>query len=400
MKYSLLDGKSELRMFFITLLVMVAGFLGIDIYLASMPHIMKFMHTDKQHIQQSVSLFLLGMGSSLFVYGPLSDKYGRKPMMLIGLSIASAASFASTITAHIIPFLISRLFQGIGAGACTGIARISAADVLHGDRFVVVGSYFSIVVSLSLLFSPTLGSYIQVWFGWQANFIFLGTIQLIALILYALFCPETNYKKNKSLSFIHLLTNYRSLLSHRLFLGYTLISGIGMAASMAYITTSSFIYQTQLHIGPVIYGWITAFVGLGSICGNLALASSIKYFSRARCLQFALVLLLCSGLGITFLDYFHFTSVTSLTLIVCFSFFALSFVLVCTTTDALTSFHDKRGTAGALFGGFRILIAFSVSAGIGLLPHNSVMVLGAMYFFLGAIGLCVYSFMCRTKPVT
>src|ERR1700675_170108 len=89
---------SEFKLLAIMSLVAICGMLGTDIHLASIPHIMTYMHTDKAHMQQSVSIFLFGMGASLLFYGPLSDKYGRRPVVIFGLSLACIASFVAMFT--------------------------------------------------------------------------------------------------------------------------------------------------------------------------------------------------------------------------------------------------------------------------------------------------------------
>src|SRR5436309_2599299 len=113
----------EFKILAVSVIFAICGMLGIDIHLASLPHIMAYMHTDKSHMQQSVSIFLLGMGVSLLFYGPLSDKYGRKPIVIFGLAFASIFSFASALSTNINTFLILRLLQGIGSGVCMGVGR-------------------------------------------------------------------------------------------------------------------------------------------------------------------------------------------------------------------------------------------------------------------------------------
>lgn len=166
----------EIRILAIVVIIATCSLLGIDIHLASLPFIMKYMHTDKTHMQQSVSIFFLGLGVSMLFYGPLSDKYGRKPIVIIGLIIAAIASFASVFTHNIHSFLLMRLLQGIGCGVCTGLGRSIVADILQGDRLASIGSYFAMFISLSPLIAPALGGYIQHYFGWQMNFIVLGCI--------------------------------------------------------------------------------------------------------------------------------------------------------------------------------------------------------------------------------
>ena len=180
--------REEIKTLLITVCMAACGMLGVDIHLASMPHIMQYLHTNEMHMQQSISGFLLGMGLSLLIYGPLSDAYGRKPLVIIGLLIATLASFVCAYSDSIQMFLVCRLLQGIGAGVCMGLGRTIAIDVLQGERFTTVGSYFGMFLSLSPLLAPMLGGYIEHNLGWQANFFVLSGIMFVVLIVYALFC--------------------------------------------------------------------------------------------------------------------------------------------------------------------------------------------------------------------
>lgn len=262
--------KQQWKIMICAVLVAVSGSLGIDIHLASLPHIMGYLHTDKQHMQQSISIFLLGMGASLLVYGPLSDKLGRKPVIAIGLIIASISSFAAVSSTTIFFFLSMHLLQGIGAGVCWGLGRTIVADVLSLEQLAIVGSYITLFISLSPMTAPLIGAYMQHYFGWQSNFILLGTLILVALLIYLFLCPETNKHKNpKAFSLSGIWKNYKSLVKHPLFLGCTLIAGFSMGATMAYATTSSFILQKQFLLSAVAFGWFTACVEIGSISGKI-----------------------------------------------------------------------------------------------------------------------------------
>ena len=126
--------RQEFKILISAVLLAVCAMLGLDIHLASLPHIMVYMHTDQLHMQQSISIFLLGLGASLLVYGPLSDRYGRKPIVIMGMTLAIISSYVTALTHNVHAFLLMRLLQGIGSGVCMGLGRTIIADVLHGDR--------------------------------------------------------------------------------------------------------------------------------------------------------------------------------------------------------------------------------------------------------------------------
>src|SRR3990167_8698880 len=318
--------REEFKTLAIVVVIGIGGTLGIDIHLASMPHIMLFMHTNQQHIQQSVSIFLLGMGLSLLFYGPLSDRFGRKPIVIVGLSIAVVASFAAVFTTNIHSFLLSRLFQGVGSGVCIGLGRTIIADVLQGDRFAVIGSYFNMFINLSPLFAPAMGGYIQHWFGWQANFVTLGTILALTLLLYGFFCPETNKFKNaKACQPKIIFHNYKTLITHRVFVGCTLMTGIAVAFGMIYATLSSFIFQIQFHLSPVDYGWLTAIAGIAGFAGRIVNTMLIKSVGSQKTLLTGFFFLIFAGIFLLFFIFIREVSILIIMISVFFTMFSQSF---------------------------------------------------------------------------
>lgn len=381
----------QIKTLIIAMLIAMCGMLGVDIHLASMPHIMAFMHTNKQHVQQSVSIYLLGMGGSLLFYGPLSDKYGRKPIVIFGLSLAALSSFVAMFTVHIEAFLAMRLLQGIGSGVCIGLGRTILADTLQGDRLASLASHFGLIVALSPLLAPTIGGYIQQAFGWQANFLALGLILGVVMIIYALFCPETNLHKNPLAVTAHgVYENYIHLLTHPVFVGCTLLTGIAMSAVMAYSTISAFIFQVQFHLSPVEYGWITGIAGAGGLVGRFFNPFFIKWIGSAKTLIAGLILVTFAGAIILL---FKFADVMLIPIIVFAVFLTLTSQIMISsnsTSRAMSPFHDKRGSAGALYGGFQMLTAFLASALIGSFSSGGINLLAIVYLILGVLGLSIY----------
>lgn len=381
----------EFKVLSVTVLVAICGMLGVDIHLASLPHIMKDLQTDQAHMQQSISVYLLGVGGSLLFYGPLSDKYGRKPIVIFGLTLATIASFATAYTTDITAFLIMRVLQGAGSGVCIGVGRTIIADVLQGVRFAIIGSYFAMVITLSPLLAPALGGYIQHWYGWQENFIVLGVILTVVLLLYTFICPETNKHKNPhAFTAKGLLHNYHLLLTHPIFVGCTIITGLLVASNMAYATISPFVFQMQYHLSPVIYGWVTALAATGSVVGKIAAPISIKRLGSDRTVVIGLSMVLLAGLWLLFLVEAGFANIPLIILSVFITIFSISFVGPIFTAYALTPFDKIRGSAGALYGSFQMLTAFVSSAIIGMFAHDGVIVLAIAYCIFGLVGIVTY----------
>ncbi len=375
--------------------MIIGAFMGVDIHLASMPHIQLFMHTNQAHMQQSVSFFLMGMGVSLFFYGPLSDKYGRKPIVLFGLGLATVSSFAAAFTIHIGPFLIMRILQGVGSGVCSGIGRTILADRMQGKRLATLTSYSGMAVCLSPLFAPMVGGYIQHWFGWQANFIALGLFMLIAFLLFLFVVPETNQHRNpKAVTLSGLASSYSHLLRHRRFLGATFMSGIGLAATMVYSATSAFILQRGFDLTPVAYGWLTSLVSVGSICGRFISARLVKVWGPQISIVVAQYLLLLAGLWLIFIVVMHIASIPLFLMGIFVITFSQALTQGNTTALALSEFADKRGMAGALYGGVQMLTAFTAAAIIGGIV-GGIGLLAMAYLVLGLLGLASYYFLLK-----
>lgn len=384
--------SKEIKLLIIVGFVAMCGGLGIDIHLASMPAIMKALGTNKEHMQQSVSLYILGMGVGQLFYGSLSDKYGRKPILIIGLLFASFMSFPAAFVTNISSLLILRILQGFGAGVCFGLGRTIVADVLEPEVLARIGAYFSLMISISPLFAPTLGGYIQFYLGWQANFIVLGSILLLACALYGFFIPETNNHKNpKAFSLSGLLESGSMLLRHPIFVGAMLCSGIAMGANIVYATLSSFIFQDQYHVSPVVYGWIAAMTATSSVFGKLVAPSILKRVGILNGLLIGILLILTAGLFLLLCIFAGALSIVTIILGVFIAIFGLPFIMSTAMPLALSSFHKNRGLAGAMYGSFQTLIAFVASALVGAVAFYDDVVLAISYVILGLSGVLIYT---------
>ena len=157
--------------------------LSTDIYLASIPSLVEIFNVPFSKVQLTLSFFVISFGLTQLIIGPLSDKFGRLPLLYIGLSIYILSSFLCAIVISIDQLIIARFLQAAGCCVAAVIGRSLVRDAFSSENSAKVMARASSWISLAPLFGPILGSYLEVNFGWQSTFIFLATISIIFFYL-------------------------------------------------------------------------------------------------------------------------------------------------------------------------------------------------------------------------
>lgn len=371
----------ERRVLYCTVAFAIGGFLGIDIHLASLPAIMEYMHTDKMHMQQSISLYLLGMGISMLFYGPLSDHFGRKPIILFGLIFGSIFGFLCVFTKDINQFLVCRVLQGLGCGVCTGLGRTVIGDVLQGERFAIVGSRLSAMGSFAALIAPAIGGHLQNLFGWQANFIVFASYLLIAALVFGFFCPETHILR-QPFQMRSLFSHYGEILTHRTFVLSAILSGLVASLGMIYAALGPFILQQKFLLSPVIYGWVMAALATTTLVARFITSFMIEKFGRINHLRYASIAFLIASALFLAGDLL---SILVLSVFLVFSalcLFTRSTVATVFSSYAMGAFPQKRGVSGSLYGSGQMLISFILSGFVALFSTDGIAVLVISFFLI------------------
>lgn len=379
--------RPELKVVTVVTLLLLVGLLGTDIHLSALPEMMHAMHTTQSLIQSSISVFLLGVGLSALVYGPLSDIYGRKPVVLAGLCVAIAGNLLGASISDIGPFLGARFIQGAGSGVCLALSRIVLSDIVRGDRYAITSSYITLFTGLSIVLGPVIGSFISMWFGWRANFIALAILLAGMLMVYAYKCPETNACRNKSIRIRDVIADYKFVLLDQTFVSAATLAGIGMACFVMYTATSPFVLQQQFGFSPTLYGWVTAFVSAGLLVSRSLLPLLIRRLNMVKIIRMGLVILLACGSSLLILSRFYGLSTLSFLASISGVFFSYTFIVLCASAISMTPFTDKRGAAGAVYSCSQMALAFTVNSIVSLFSGSEVILLGATFIVLPVMGL-------------
>lgn len=281
-------------MFFIILLLCTFAYFATDVYLPALPELCNYFDVSENVMQNSISLFILGLSLSQVVYGLISDRYGRKPSLYIGLFISLFGTCLTVYSNDSTTFIVGRLIQGLGLGSCVTVPRSILPDMFKAKDLAIYGSHLAMAVPIVLSLAPIVGGYIQYFSSWRGIFVFVSIYTVILLILVRYFLPETNKHKDNSATNINkVILNMRGIFSSKEYLYGAVCCTAVMFSIMYYITVSAFIIQDYAGASYIEYSWFMGSNGiiimLGSTCNkhalkSISIGSALKlggYFSTA-----------------------------------------------------------------------------------------------------------------------
>ncbi|MEZ5870407.1 MAG: multidrug effflux MFS transporter [Nitratireductor sp.] len=276
-------------------LVMATAFgaLAMNLFLPALPSMARYFNAEYATAQYAVSLYLAATAVLQLGIGPLSDRYGRRPVMAASIAIALLATLAGIHATSIEMFLAARIIQGTAIAGMV-IARASIRDVVETSQAASKIGYVTMGMSLAPMIGPVIGGLLDEQFGWQSTFWLLFGFGLIAFLLVWFDMGETNTRLSSSFS--AQFRSYPDLLGSRRFWGYSLTAAFGSGAFFAYLGGGPFLATDFYGLSPSQYGLYFAFVSLGYITGNFI---SGRYSARIGINRMTLMggLTICIGMA-------------------------------------------------------------------------------------------------------
>jgi DHA1 family bicyclomycin/chloramphenicol resistance-like MFS transporter len=246
------------------------GPLSTDLYLPSLPNLARYFAVGVDDIQLTLSVFLVGLATAQLVYGPLSDRFGRRPVLLIGLAIYVIASFVCMLAPSVPVLVLARFVQAVGACVGPVLGRAIVRDVYGREGAARALAYMSAAMALAPAIGPILGGFLEEWFGWRINFLALVIYGSGGLIIAWRILPETNKSPDlQAAQPVRILLGYRGLLNHRAYVGYVLCCAFAYSGIFAFISGSSYVLQEVVGLGPIGFGLCFAGVVIGYIIGTI-----------------------------------------------------------------------------------------------------------------------------------
>jgi DHA1 family bicyclomycin/chloramphenicol resistance-like MFS transporter len=251
-------------------------------------------------MQTTVSVYILGLAVGQLVYGPFSDAFGRRPLLLLGLAVYALASLVSAFAPNVHTLVVARLFQALGGCAGLALGRAMVRDTASIEDAMRDLALLNLMVAVGPGFAPMLGSALSDAFGWRSIFILLAMMGCLTLVLTWRHLQETGQPTGKINSSI-LLRDYRYLLSSPGFMGFSVGGGCATTAMYAFIATAPFIFMSDLHRSMHEVGLYLGLIIAGTALGAAITRQLSRTFGIDSILNTANNLVLGSTLGMLLL---------------------------------------------------------------------------------------------------
>lgn len=366
---------------FILSALMITGSASTDMYVPSLPYIAHYFNVSADSVKWSMTLYLFGFIASQLVYGPLSDRYGRRVVLLTALGIALLGSILCVTADSIYMLWLGRFIQG--AGVSTTLTRAIAQDTFSGTKLSQTIATLSIIYGFAPIIAPLVGGYLQQYFQWRGVFVFIFVYLILLTTIVWKLLPETNDTPETELGWKKLTQHYWTAFTNQTFIINAICASAAMAGIIGYYTLSPFLLQQTLKLSAVTYGFLIVIVASGMLIGKSLNSVLLKYlpihqliFIGTGCMLFGSGLMLMFAL----LGYLNVACIVGP-----FIFFTLGTGLVFANAmvAAFSTLHSMGGIAGAAYTCIQIGGSFGISVLVAHLSQANQLPLALLLTGLG-----------------
>ena len=345
-----------------------------SLYTPSMPAIAAALSASDALVQASIAVFLIAVALGQLIYGPVSDRYGRRPILFVGYALFIIASILCALAQTIDQLLVARTVQGLGASAGAVMSRAIIRDLFDKADIARMLSFVSMALAVAPAIGPLLGGQLQAHLGWQSNFVVLALSGLILLLLVVFTLPETNAavgdEDAKCKSARYFIRAYGEVLTTRQFIGYAAPVAGALAGIFSFHSVGPFVLIDQLGVAPTAYGWFTLMSVSGYFIGALITNRLAGKVPGDQMIVAGLVVAGLAGFGMVGIGGMAVTGVLTLTPMWFMPpmigwAFSAGLTMPNGATGALQPFTRIAGTASALLGAMQIGAGAALSALIG-----------------------------------
>jgi MFS transporter, DHA1 family, multidrug resistance protein len=364
---------------------------SIDSCLASMSNIGVSLHAPPAATALVLSLFMVGFGCGQVIFGPLCDRLGRRPALLLGCALFILAAVGCAVAPSIESLVFWRFIQGAGAAAGSVIVFAVVRDLFTGTAARTRFAYVNVVAMIAPMVAPTLGGVIAAWAGWRAVFFLLAFGGTLLALLIALSLEESIHSRNRhALVLTNLVANYSRVLSHRTCLGYALVGGLSFGCLFAYVSGSAFVFIEVFKVDAHVYG---ALFAVNAFCLAIGAFTSGKLATRRVSGRRIIITGLAIGVvASSLLLAFAIIGIMILTLtmpLLMLSTLATGLVGPNVVHGTLEPLPEIAGVASSVFGAIRMLIGAIASELVAIFYRGTSMAMSETMTLFAAAALVV-----------
>ncbi len=361
------------RITFFASAIIFIGLFSMTIYTPSLPDITSSLATSRAMVKMAITGYLFAYGVGQLFYGPVSDRLGRKNIIIFALLVLSMGHVMAALASSGFMFVCSQIISGLGAGCGSTLSRAIVHDTHHEHQFARSLSIVMFTAILSTNIAPIFGGFIQSYSSWQAIFWCTALISLSIMVSIVFLFPET-IPERQHLPIKDIMSHYFQLIRHRFFIAHAFIIALIFSVATSYYAMTPFLFQINLHLSPLSNGLLMIGPVLSIFLGMSAFNLCLTYRVADRLImQWGIALYL---LGSISLLAFGLLGIMSLMVIVVPSllmFFAAGFINPIFTTNGISMFDKNIGQVSGLQGAIKVFGAAITGAVVARMPdHNQV----------------------------
>lgn len=361
--------------------------LSIDLYLPAFVQISEDLKVSSSSVQVSLSLFLAGFAIGQLIWGPLSDKFGRKKPLLISLVIYTIASIGCSVANNIEFLWIARFIQALGGCGGVVLARAIVSDYYPKSETLSIYATLALIMGVGPILGPILGSQLLQLGDWHYPFYAMVILGLIGILIVLLYLPETHKKTDNYNS--NVISTYKSLFKEKQFVIHVLQAGVVNGVLMIYIGNAPFLIIEKAQFSENVFSIIFATNAIGLMISSFITSKIQKSLSAKRIVFIASIMMLITAILITVTSAII-NSYSIILIILFFYVFPMGMLFPTTTDLALAPFDSsKSGAASSMFGAIQLAIAFIMSVSAGFFLNGDSLSLGVIFCFFSIISLII-----------
>jgi len=386
------------RLELVVLLGVLTAFapLSIDMYLPALPALETYFKATEGAVQLTLAMFIVGFSLGQTLYGPLTDRFGRKPPLYVGMLVYTLSSGACALAASVNALTALRLLQSLGACAGSVISRAMVRDLFPPEETRRVYSALILVMGVSPLLAPLFGAYMLLWFGWKAIFLSVMIVGALATVGMFFRLPET-LPSARPLSFGYVFATYGALLKDRFFLGAALATGFSSAGMFAYIAGSPFIFINLFGVRPDHFSWFFGLNAAAVVIGAQVNGRMLHGHAPEKVMRYAAYVQAISGVLLLGAALAGAKSLASIALPLFLYLCTIGFVFPNAVALALANHGKVAGMASALLGTLQFSMAGIATLALGAIDSTTAFPMSAIICFCGVMGVVTHLFLMRSS---
>ena len=339
--------------------------LGTDLFVPALPLLAQALSVDAAAAQFTLTTFFIGLAAGMLLWGPLSDRYGRKPVLCAGLAAMAAASLAAAHVESVGAVAAARFIQGLAMSSGAVIARTVVRDLYAHEQAARLLASITIVFSIVPIAAPLAGAAIAGQAGWRAIFWCFAAVAALLLAATLVGLRETAPRERRSAHPAQIARTFRTILGERRFVAPFLLVLCAHLGILAWVSSSAFVLVRGFGVSTTGYGFAFAAVMLGQITGAWACSRLVVRVGIPRLLRIGASLMLAAGTAAAALAWAGADAWPAVVAPFLVFLFGTALIVPNATAAALSPFPGSAGAAASLIGATGFTVGALVSAGLG-----------------------------------